>query len=294
MKEPERRRAVAAGLGRMAPPRRMAAIPSGSLALDWALGGGFPRGLITELYGPEACGKTTIALHAVAEAQQRGGTAAFLDADHAFDTAYAAAIGVDLAPLLLSRPECGEQALSIAEKLAASRAVDILVVDSAAALVPRVELEGGAGDAYAGMQGRMLEQGLRKLSGAAARTGCCLLFVNQLRGRPGPSGGETTAGGHTLRLHAAVRAEVRLVASLGDAARPAGTRVRVRTVKNRAASPYREAELDIRYGEGIAKREDLLQCAARCGLEPPREGSPAAWKALERATRRALGIETPE
>lgn len=294
MNELERRRAVAAGLGRLALPVRTFAIPSGSIALDWALGGGFPRGRITELYGPEACGKTTIALHAVAEAQKGGGTAAFLDADHALDTAYARAIGVDLAALLLSRPECGEQALSIAEKLAASRAVDLLVVDSAAALVPRMELEGGSGDAYSGMQGRMLEQGLRRVSGAAARAGCCLLFVNQLRGRPGHSGGETTAGGHTLRLHAAVRAEVRPLAALGEPGRPAGMRVRVRTVKNRAAPPYREAEFGIRYGEGIAQPDDLLECAARCGLDVPAALSPEARKALEHATRRALGVETRE
>jgi recombination protein RecA len=279
MSQQDRRQAVAAGLGRMGPPARVAAISSGSISLDWVLGGGFPRGRIAELYGPEDCGKTTIALHAVAEAQKAGGTAAFLDADHALDTAYARAIGVALDGLLLVCPECGEEALAIAATLAASRAVDLLVVDSAAALVPRLELEGGAS---AGMQGRMLEQGLRRLSAAAARTGCCILAVNQLRGRPGIGGPETTAGGRALRLYAAVRAEVRPIASRG----PEGMRVRVRTVKNRMAPPYREAAFDIRYGEGIARREDLMACAARCGVEGPPE-------TLETATRRALGLEHP-
>lgn len=292
MSEWERWRDVAAALGRMAPARREATIRSGSMALDWALGGGFPRGRVTELYGPEASGKSTIALHAVAEAQRAGGTAAFLDADHAFDSAYARTVGVALEPLLLARPASGEQALEIAARLTDSRVLDLLVVDSAAALVPRLELEGGAGDDYGGAQNRMLEQGLRRLSAAAARTGCCLLFVNQLRGRKGVGGPETTAGGQALRLHAAVRAEVRPIASLGESGRPAGMRVRVRIVKNRLAPPYREAEFEIHYGEGIARRQDLLACAARCGLDGAAEGDSVAFEALERAARRSLGLET--
>ncbi|HWQ53400.1 MAG TPA: hypothetical protein VN442_06930 [Bryobacteraceae bacterium] len=292
MGEWERWRDVAAALGRMAPARREPAIRSGSMALDWALGGGFPRGRVTELYGPEASGKTTIALHAVAEAQRAGGTAAFLDADHAFDSAYACTVGVALEPLLLARPASGEQALEIAARLTGSRALDLLVVDSAAALVPRLELEGGAGDDYGGVQNRMLEQGLRRLSAAAARTGCCLLFVNQLRGRTGIGGPETTAGGHALRLHAAVRAEVRPIASIGESGRPDGMRVRVRIVKNRLAPPYREAEFEIHYGEGIERRKDLLACAERCGLDTAPAGDSGVWEALERAARRSLGLET--
>lgn len=272
--------------GDLAPGRSAGAISSGAISLDWALGGGFPCGRMTELYGPEASGKTTIALHAAAEAQRRGGTAAFLDADHALDTNYAQALGVTPERLLLSRPECGEQALEMALQLAASRAVEMVVVDSAAALAPRLELEGGPAENSTGMQQRMLEQGLRKLAAAAARTGCCLLFVNQLRGR-GPAGGmETTAGGPSLRLHAALRAEVRPVERIEG-----GIRVRVRVVKNRLAPPYREASFMIRYGSGIAREEDLLACAARCGLTSP-DADPASRKALQRATRRALGLVT--
>lgn len=286
MGEAEKLRAMAAALERMAPRRGAGAIPSGAISLDWALGGGFPRGRITELYGPEASGKTTIALHAAAEAQAAGGAAAFLDADHALDTNYAQALGVAPERLLVSRPECGEQALEMALQLAASRALDIVVVDSAAALAPRLELEGGPAESGAGMQRRMLEQGLRKLAAAAARTGCCLLFVNQLRGR-GPAGGmETTAGGPSLRLHAAARVEVRPAAWLAG-----GIRVRARVVKNRMAPPYREAVFTIRYGTGIAREEDLLACAARCGVAA-RGADAAAREALLKATRRALGLET--
>lgn len=276
-----------AGGAKNTTPRGGAAIASGSISLDWALGGGFPRGRITELYGPEACGKTTIALHAAARVLESGGTAAFVDADHALDTGYAQAVGIDPQRLLVSRPECGEEALEIAAQLVASRALDLLVVDSAASLTPRLELEGGTGESGAGVHNRMLEQGLRRLSGAAARSGCCLLFVNQLRGTA--QGGETTAGGPALRLRASVRAEVRPTARFHD-----GIRVRVRVVKNRIVLPYREAEFTIRYGIGIAREEDLIGCAARCGLAVPAGANPAALEALERATRRHLGLETSD
>lgn len=293
MDETERRRAIAEGLCRLraaAPPQ---AIPSGSVSLDWALGaGGFPRGRLVEVYGSEACGKTTIALSVAAQAQRAGGTAAFIDADHALDPAYAGAIGVDLERLLMAAPGCGEEALEIAARLAASRAVDLVIIDSVAALVPRMEVEGGPGDACPGLQHHLIEHALRKLAAAATRTACAVLLVNQIRSRSAVAAGdpETTAGGYSLRMHAAIRAEVRSMEA--DAG---GIRVRVRMVKNRLA-PLREAIFGIRFGAGIARDEDLAACAARCGIRADQRALANAEERaeIERAVRFVLRISLPE
>ena len=300
MSDQGRRRTIAAGLARLAPAPPPAAISSGALALDWALGtGGYPRGRVVELFGPDDCGKTTLALHAVVEAQQSG-TAAYIDVDHALDAGYARQVGVDLERLPVVRPDSAEQAFAIAAKLVESRAVDLLVVDSVAALTPRLEMEGATGDATAGLQQRIIEQGLRRLAPAAARAACCLLFVNQLRWRQEAAlgGPETTAGGYALRLYAAVRAEVRPLARTGPDGAVTGLRVRVRVVKNRLADAWREAELEIRYANGIARDLDLAACAARCGLEGAEVRRALARndarERLERAVRRAMGLGKPD
>ncbi len=301
-----------------APPIRVEAIPTGSLALDAALGaGGLPRGRVIEIFGPESSGKTTLATHCLAEAQKLGGVGAYIDAEHAFDPIYAEQLGVDIESLLMSQPDTGEQALSICEMLIRSGALDIIVVDSVAALVPRAEIEGEMGDSHVGLQARLMSQALRKLTGVISRSNTVLIFINQLREKIGVMFGnpETTPGGRALKFYSSVRLDIRRIGALKEGTDIVGNKTRVRVVKNKVAPPFRQAEFDIVYGEGVSALGELVDLAVQYDILQKRgswysygdmrigQGREAAKKWLDsnkdnhdeikRGVRTALGLVGP-
>ncbi len=298
---------------------RVDAIPTGAINLDAAIGvGGIPRGRITEIYGPESSGKTTVCLHVVANAQRLGGTAAFIDAEHALDTDYAAKLGVDIEKLLVSQPDTGEQALEICEILVRSGAVDVIVVDSVAALVPKAEIEGEMGDSHVGLQARLMSQALRKLTGAIARSNCSVIFINQLREKIGVMFGnpETTTGGKALKFYASLRLDIRRIGPVKEKEDVIGSHVRVKVVKNKVAPPFKQAEFDIMYAEGISHTSLLVDIGAESGIieksgawysyGPQRIGqgrenaklflkdNPAVMAEIEEKVKTVLGVTKPQ
>jgi len=297
---------------------RVDSIPTGAINLDAAIGvGGIPRGRITEIYGPESSGKTTVCLHVVANAQKLGGTAAFIDAEHALDTEYAAKLGVDIEKLLVSQPDTGEQALEICEILVRSGAVDVIVVDSVAALVPKAEIEGEMGDSHVGLQARLMSQALRKLTGAIARSNCSVIFINQLREKIGVMFGnpETTTGGKALKFYASLRLDIRRIGPVKEKEDVIGSHVRVKVVKNKVAPPFKQAEFDIMYAEGISHTSLLVDIGAESGIieksgawysyGPQRIGqgrenaklflkdNPAVMAEIEEKVKAVLGVTKP-